>query len=121
MTLREGGLLIGLVTLIRRKGGIGEIGRAIHSDHRNRGPATEGATALAGHAFAVLGLRSLCAETQAGNLASLRVIEKLGMHPAEPGKGRREGDASVFTITAEQWSANRGATTPPDSGLTPPE
>jgi ribosomal-protein-alanine N-acetyltransferase len=71
-----------------------EIGWRLSADYWGRGLATEGARAVAGYAFAELGLESLVSFTVPENLRSRRVMEKLGMvhdprddfdHPNLPG------------------------------------
>ncbi|MDX1963421.1 MAG: GNAT family N-acetyltransferase [Pirellulales bacterium] len=70
-----------------------EIGWRLAFDHWGRGYATEAAQGVVAHAFGPLGLRELVSFTVPGNVASRRVMEKLGMtrdpaedfhHPALP-------------------------------------
>jgi ribosomal-protein-alanine N-acetyltransferase len=56
-----------------------EIGWAIASDQQRRGYATEAARALIDFAFGTLGCHRLVATCQPENVASWRVMEKLGM------------------------------------------
>jgi ribosomal-protein-alanine N-acetyltransferase len=56
-----------------------ELGYDFRSDYWNRGLATEAATAIRDHAFAVLGLPRLISLIRHGNLASRRVAEKVGL------------------------------------------
>jgi RimJ/RimL family protein N-acetyltransferase len=56
-----------------------EIGWRLAREYGNQGYATEGARAVAAHAFAALGLEELDAITVPANAASRRVMEKLGM------------------------------------------
>jgi len=56
-----------------------EIAWRLTADDWGRGLATEGARAVARHAFAELGLASLVSFTVPENLRSRRVMEKLGM------------------------------------------
>jgi RimJ/RimL family protein N-acetyltransferase len=60
-----------------------ELGYDIRSDHWNQGFATEAATAVRDHAMDILGVRRLVSLIRAGNGASCRVAEKIGMHRAE--------------------------------------
>jgi RimJ/RimL family protein N-acetyltransferase len=62
-----------------------EIGWRLSAEHWGQGLATEGARALARHAFEVLGIEGLVSFTVPANLRSRRVMEKLGMthDPAE--------------------------------------
>jgi len=62
-----------------------EIGWRLASDCWGKGLATEGASAVARHAFSALGLASLVSFTVPANIRSRRVMEKIGMshNPAE--------------------------------------
>lgn len=56
-----------------------EIGWRLAAPYWGRGLATEGARAMARHAFESLGLDALVSFTVPGNLRSRRVMEKIGM------------------------------------------
>jgi ribosomal-protein-alanine N-acetyltransferase len=56
-----------------------EIGWRLDAAHWGEGLATEGARAVARHAFEVLGLAEIVSFTVPANLRSRRVMEKLGM------------------------------------------
>jgi len=56
-----------------------EIGWRLAAEHWNRGLASEGARAVLRHAFEALGMESLVSFTTEKNLASRRVMEKIGM------------------------------------------
>jgi RimJ/RimL family protein N-acetyltransferase len=56
-----------------------EIGWRLAARYWNRGLATEGARAVVRHAFGHLGLNELVSMTLPANLASRRVMEKIGM------------------------------------------
>ena len=56
-----------------------ELGYDLRSDHWNRGLATEAATAVRDYAFDTLHLPGLISLIRAGNQASRRVAEKIGM------------------------------------------
>jgi RimJ/RimL family protein N-acetyltransferase len=56
-----------------------EIGWRLSADHWGRGLATEGARAIAKHAFSELGLDEVVSFTVPENVRSLRVMEKIGM------------------------------------------
>jgi len=56
-----------------------EIGWALAGDHQGRGYATEAARALLDYAFDALGCHRVIATCQPENVASWRVMEKLGM------------------------------------------
>jgi RimJ/RimL family protein N-acetyltransferase len=57
----------------------GEIGWSIHPDVQGRGLATEGAREMLRLGFEGLGLHRIVAEGDERNVASLRVMERLGM------------------------------------------
>jgi RimJ/RimL family protein N-acetyltransferase len=73
----------------RRPGGFAGLFRAgeaeasllfgTHPDLRGRGYASEAASAVLSYAFGTLGLRKVRADVDEPNLASIRVLEKLGM------------------------------------------
>ena len=77
--------------------GTHEIGWAIGRPHQRRGYATEAARALLTHAFETLGCHRVVATCQPENLASWRVMEKLGM--------RREAHfrQGLYRDTGEWW------------------
>lgn len=56
-----------------------EIGWRLAKEHWNRGLASEGARACLDFGFSKLGLKEIVAFTTPGNLASIRVMEKIGM------------------------------------------
>jgi RimJ/RimL family protein N-acetyltransferase len=77
--LKEDHRVVGLVTLVPRKHSQGQIGYALHKGDRGRGYASEAAQALVDHAFADMGFHRIYADTRADNVASWRVMERLGM------------------------------------------
>jgi ribosomal-protein-alanine N-acetyltransferase len=105
------GKVIGLVGLIRRDHGQGEMGWAFGVEFRGQGYATEAARALMDYGFRSLGLNRVHADTGTDNHASQRLMERLGM--------RREAllrdsvyqeakwqDRAVFAILADDWRDN---------------
>jgi len=58
---------------------VGDIGYELNPKYWGRGYATEAARAMLAFGFDTLGLHRVWAECVAGNLASRRVLEKLGM------------------------------------------
>jgi RimJ/RimL family protein N-acetyltransferase len=88
-----------------------EVGWVLHQRVRRRGYATEGARALLHHAFEAMSLHRIIATCQPENIASWRVMEKLGM--------RREAhflrcihrddgswwDEYFYAILEEEWAA----------------
>ncbi|MEN8675690.1 GNAT family N-acetyltransferase [Nocardioides sp.] len=92
-----------------------EIGWRVVRRYWRRGLATEGASALLGHAFETVGLQRVWAETMAVNTPSRAVMQKLGMrhlrtevrHWDEPLPGSDHGEV-IYEITASEWSTARG-------------
>ncbi|MEZ5399974.1 MAG: GNAT family N-acetyltransferase [Bryobacteraceae bacterium] len=84
--LRETGAFLGFIGLLRIRFEAWftpavEVGWRLDRAYWNRGLATEGARAVALHAFENLGLEELVSFTAPDNLASRRVMEKIGMRP----------------------------------------
>lgn len=90
-----------------------EIGWILHPAAQRQGYATEAARAILAYGFEVLHLHRVVATCDPRNIASYRVMEKLGM--------RREGyfrkcihqggeewaDEYVYAILAEEWASPR--------------
>ena len=64
-----------------QENGVAEIGYGILEEYRGQGYATEAVQAACRWAFRHTEVKSLEAETEAGNAASQRVLEKSGFHP----------------------------------------
>jgi RimJ/RimL family protein N-acetyltransferase len=90
-----------------------EIGWSVDPAYAGRGYATEGAAALLKICFDGLGLRRATAGAFADNLASIRVMEKIGM--TIEGRSRRDSlhrdlgwvDGVSAAILAEDWRVHR--------------
>ena len=88
-----------------------ELGWLIAPDHQGRGLATEAARALLDLTFGPLGLRRVVASTTEENVASWRVMEKLGMRLETRSRRstlhRDHGwvDGRVYALLAEEWPA----------------
>ncbi len=78
----------------------GDLGFAFHPDYQGQGLATEAAEALVEYGFKTLGLRRITAHCDAGNAASSRLIERLGMR-----RQASESDSIAYTLTCEEWLA----------------
>jgi ribosomal-protein-alanine N-acetyltransferase len=111
---REDGKVIGLVGMIREDPGQAEIGWAIGVEHRGQGYATEAARALMDYGFTSLGLHRIHADASTDNIASWRIMERLGM--------RREGllrqavyeggkwlDRYIYGMLADEWRGSGGS------------
>jgi len=78
--------------------GVAEVGYGIEEASRRRGFATEATRACVEWALAQPGVRAVTATTHPLNLASLRLIEKLGMRFDGCRDGGPLGDLLVFRI-----------------------
>lgn len=89
----------------------GEVGWIIHPDFQGRGFGTEGARAMLRVGFEDLGLHRIQAGADPRNVASLRVMERLGMRPeahfvaSEFIKGEWV-DEVVFGLLESEWRAS---------------
>ncbi len=85
-----------------------EVGWRLHPAHWGQGLATEGGRASLRHGFEELGLDRIIGIFVPENVASGRVMEKLGMKPflttTDPYSARR-GPLEVRAITAAAWRA----------------
>lgn len=110
---RESGELIGNAGLRRPAAWShdAEIGYELAPDHWGRGYATEAGQAILRFGFVDLGLHRIAAWTLADNIASVRVLEKLGLslegrlRDREVFKGRY-WDVLMYAILKEEWLAN---------------
>ena len=95
-----------------------EIGWVFHPEHHGQGYATEAATALFAYGFETLGLHRIIATCQPENIASWRVMEKLGMlREAHFRKVFAVDEATwldeyLYAMLEEEWFA-RAAARPP--------
>jgi len=91
----------------------GEIGFMFHPAHQGRGYATEAARPLLDFAFGVMGLHRVIGRAEARNLASARVLEKLGMRQEahlvenEFVKGEWQSEL-VYAVLADEWNSAAG-------------
>jgi ribosomal-protein-alanine N-acetyltransferase len=88
--------------------GVGDIGYVLAKPYRGQGYATEAAAALLRFGFVELGLRLIEAHAFPENVASLRVMAKLGLHYREtrpisqdPGEFRV---VRVWQLERERWA-----------------
>jgi RimJ/RimL family protein N-acetyltransferase len=86
----------------------GELGFVVHPAHQGRGYATEASRPLLDFAFGAAGLHRVVGRTEARNIASARVLEKLGMRREahlienEWVKGEWQSEL-VYAMLAEEW------------------
>lgn len=111
VTLVEHGMVVGLAEMNVRDAGfaVGEIAYVLHPDYWGRGIATEAAQRLLRFGFEILGLHRIHATCDPRNVASARVMEKIGMQ--YEGRLRetmyiRDGwrDSLVYAILADEWA-----------------
>ncbi|MEP7240205.1 MAG: GNAT family protein [Devosia sp.] len=107
---RHDGRLIGEVSLIWRSlaNGQAEIGYVVHPDFWGRGLATEAARAILDFGFSVIDLHRVYARCDARNLASAKVMERLGMrreaHFREHDRVKGRWDEEfVYAILRRDW------------------
>ena len=105
---KEDGRVIGLLGLIRRDHRQGEMGWALVVEYRGQGYATEAARALMDYGFRSLGLHHIHADTNSDNLASWRLMERLGMRREAQLRdavyqGGKWVDRVIYGILAEEW------------------
>jgi RimJ/RimL family protein N-acetyltransferase len=66
--------------------GTAEVGYSVLPQHQGHGYATEMVGALVGWALAQVGVQRIVAQTQPENVASVRVLSKLGFRAVGPGE-----------------------------------
>jgi RimJ/RimL family protein N-acetyltransferase len=102
--------LIGSVSLRRyARDRRAELGYWLGADAWGHGYATEAATALVDFGFREMGLARIYAQVLAGNAASCRVLEKLGMiseglRRRHIRKGKTLHDVMLYGILRDEWS-----------------
>jgi RimJ/RimL family protein N-acetyltransferase len=86
-----------------------ELGYIFDPAYNGRGYATEAVTAMMAYAFDRLGMRRLTAGCFADNLASVRILEKVGMRREHHGVGQSWHaalgwiDGYTYAMLAETW------------------
>jgi RimJ/RimL family protein N-acetyltransferase len=112
VVLPESGRVIGEVMLewLSRQHRQGEIGFVFHPDYQGKGLAREAAEVMLRLGFADLGLHRIIGRLDARNLASARLLERLGMRREahfvhnEIFKGEW-GDELVYALLDHEWKA----------------
>jgi len=112
--LIEGDKLIGHIVFHQWHGdSTYEIGWVFHPAHYNKGYATEAAKAVVHYAFEELRAHRVIATCQPENMASYRIMEKIGMRreahfrkciPAHYKKGTGWWDEYFYAILEEEWN-----------------
>jgi RimJ/RimL family protein N-acetyltransferase len=108
--LKDVGILVGDFTLAwrSREHQLGEIGFELHPDHQGKGYATEATAVLLRLGFEELGLHRIIGRCDGRNLASARLMERLGMrreaHLRENELIKGEWtDELVYAMLASEW------------------
>ena len=102
--------LIGTVSLQLGEHRQGEIGFSFHPEHQGHGYATEASRELLRIAFEDHDLHRVYARLEPRNVASARVLEKLGMRREalllenESVKGEWQSEA-IYALLAREWEA----------------
>ena len=112
------GRLVGTVSMTVRmehSGKEGELGYFLHPGVWNRGYATEAARLLVRFGFEDLLLRQIVATCDPRNVASARVLEKIGMRYARRDLRTmqiRDGwrDSDVYILERSDWDRSQGLT-----------
>ena len=88
IVLREGREVVGSINLKGppRQNKDVEIGWGVNAEHRGQGIAVEAARAVMGWVFSQQRVKRVIATIPEGNVASIRVAERLGMQPTEERK-----------------------------------
>ncbi len=87
-----------------------ELGYIFDPAYAGQGYATEAVAAIVAHAFDRLGVRRITAGCFADNLASVRILEKVGMRREQHGVGDSWHaelgwvDGYTYAVLAEEWS-----------------
>jgi RimJ/RimL family protein N-acetyltransferase len=110
MIERESGLLVGDLAFhwVSAEHRTGEIGYTVAPGHKGKGYATEGARVLLDWAFRDAGFHRVIGRIEPRNVASARVLEKLGMRREalfvenEWVKGEWQSEA-VYAILEREW------------------
>ena len=115
VVLKSTGALIGGCTF-HPSGDEAEIGWIVHSDYWKQGYGAEMGKALLDFGFGEANLRRIAAHCDAENIASYRVMEKIGMRregyfiegrPAHKRSDQKYGDELSYAILKEEWEIRK--------------
>ena len=117
ITRREDDLLIGTCALhaFHRSNRRCEIGYLLAREHWGRGLMREALTPLLRHGFTTLELHRIEADVDPGNVASARLLDRLGFRREGRMRERwfvdgRYGDSEVWGLLEAEWRADDGRT-----------
>jgi RimJ/RimL family protein N-acetyltransferase len=122
--LRESGEVVADLSLwcVSEAHAQGELGFVVHPAHQRKGYATEASRALLAFAFDTVGFHRVVGRTEARNIGSARVLEKLGMRREahlienEWVKGEWQSEL-IYAMLAEEWGAIGVGTRSPQASL----
>jgi RimJ/RimL family protein N-acetyltransferase len=84
-----------------------EVGWALHPGFLGRGFATEAAGAWIGYGFATLGLREIVSVHDPANVASERVMDRLGMRRRQMLPLTNGDELCLHVVTAAEWTPRK--------------
>ena len=105
------GHLVGRVMLeVDRVNLVATLGYGVAREHWGRGIASEAAQAVTDYAFTELGVEKVAARVDPRNVASVRVLEKLGMQRegvlrSQVVRWGERADRALYGILREDWDA----------------
>ncbi|MCC7368484.1 MAG: GNAT family N-acetyltransferase [Chloroflexi bacterium] len=108
------GMVIGRLTLeIDRVNLVATLGYGIAREHWGHGLATEAAAAVTGYVFETLGLEKVVARVDPRNVASVRVLEKLGMQRegllrSQVVRWGERADRAIYGLLRADWAGRNG-------------
>jgi RimJ/RimL family protein N-acetyltransferase len=113
VTLRDTDELAGDLVLhwMSKEHRCGELGFIVHPEHQGHGYATEAAAALLPFCFEAMGFHRVIGRTEARNIGSARVLEKLGMRREahlvenEYVKGEWQSEL-VYALLDREWRSS---------------
>lgn len=104
----ETGDVVGRIAIGVRRAGVAELGYALDRRAWGRGLATEAVAAVIAHGFGAMGLRRIFADVDPDNIASIRLLERLGF--ALEGRLRAEWethigvrDSLIYGLLRDEW------------------
>ena len=86
---------------LKQHDGFVDLGYRLHQKHWGKGYASEAAEACLNHGFNSLNLRQIIGRSLPENVASIRILEKLGM--TYLGMDTAHGDDEACIFKMEQW------------------
>ena len=91
-----------------------EIGWMLAQTSQGQGFASEAARAVLGHGFVALGLPAIYSQTSASNVASTRMMQRLGfarcsdLDYVDPGYPAADNPTTVYRLGRGEWASRNG-------------